>query len=501
VELILRARAEKPPGSTGARGFASLADFADRVDLRQVNRRGLECLIKVGALDDFGERGQLLAAVDHILAASASAHEAREIGQLTLFGDSAAEADDLLGASKASTKVSPKEVLEWEKELVGVYVSSHPLQKMTVDVMNVITHSTSEITEEAANSPVVIAGMITDVRQITTKKGDSMAFVRLEDLQGAVDVTVFPQLYRDRRAMWVLDKIIIVRGKVDLRNGRVSVLADSVQDYVEETRVLEDTTSVESRYRNGTAPVGLAGANGIRQAPPGEAPVVREVAAPLSAGASAARYGERRYGPAPLGSGADDLAEGTIAAFADENPFAGEEPDWFEPDRDDIPAEPASEEAESHAPVPGAQASLALDAEPSEALPPLGSEIHLEAKSLSTEPAQPEVPLAAPPDPPSSFQLPASNPPASSLPVAPRRTLRVVFQRSQSLEADRRRLNDLVEMLSSYQGDDRFEVTLVANGKARYQLEFPNNSTRICRELKAALMQRLGASAWSVDES
>jgi len=81
-----------------------------------------------------------------------------------------------------------------------------------------------------------------------------------------------------------------------------------------------------------------------------------------------------------------------------------------------------------------------------------------------------------------------------------RKTLRIDFRRSQSLEADRKRLNDLIELLSSYEGEDHFRITLVANGKARYQLEFPNNTTRVCRELKATLMQRLGAGAWSVEE-
>jgi hypothetical protein len=244
---------------------------------------------------------------------------------------------------------------------------------------------------------------------------------------------------------------------------------------------------------------------------------VREAAAPHPVGAGGARYGERRYGSAPLGSGAEDLAEGAMAANADENPFAGEEPDWFEADRDNTPAEPASEpelhpeELESRAQTSGAQGSLALDADPPEVLPSLASEMHPDVESVSGEVAHPEAPVAAPPGPASSFQpvlaephgpgAPASDPPASSLPAAHPRTLRIVFQRSQSLEADRKRLNDLVKMLSSYEGDDRFEVTLVANGKARYQLEFPNNSTRICRELRAALTQRLGAGGWSVDES
>jgi hypothetical protein len=69
------------------------------------------------------------------------------------------------------------------------------------------------------------------------------------------------------------------------------------------------------------------------------------------------------------------------------------------------------------------------------------------------------------------------------------------------LEADRKRLNDLFDLLCSYEGEDRFEITLLANGKARYQLEFPNNTTRVCRELKARLMQRLGAGGWSVEET
>ena len=248
VETVLRGRGDRP--------FAALADFAERVDLRQVNRRGLECLIKVGALDAFGERSQLLAAIDRILGASVQVHEAEEVGQMGLFGDGGVDAGDLLAALPAGKEVNPKEILEWEKELVGVYVSSHPLQRMTADLVNVVTHGTLNITEEISGAFVVLAGLIADVRVITTKKGDAMAFVRLEDLQGSVDVTVFPQLYRDERDLWETDKIVIVRGKVDSRNGRMSIVADSVQNYVEGVVVLEDTSSVQYRYRNGGAPPG-----------------------------------------------------------------------------------------------------------------------------------------------------------------------------------------------------------------------------------------------------
>jgi DNA polymerase-3 subunit alpha len=412
VEVILQAR-EGPP-------FTSLADFADRVDLRQVNRRGLECLIKVGALDDFGERGTLLAAIDRMLSASTMAHEARAIGQLTLFGGAdAAGADDLLVSLPTGTKVSPKEALAWEKELVGVYISSHPLQKMTVDLMNVITHSTVEITEELANRPVVIAGMISDVRQITTRKGDAMAFVRLEDLQGNVDVTVFPQLYRDKRSLWAPDKIVIVQGKVDVRNGRVSVLAEAARDYVEGMTVIEDKTSVAYRYRNGglsAAPQALGSAAAVKERP-------------------TARY----VAPAP------DVEEESVY-FADENPFAAEEPEWLagrqrmEPDKRDV----------------------------------------------SQQTFQPEDIAPAP--------LPLSSP----APAHPR-TIRLTFRRSQSLESDRKRLAELVELLSKYTGEDHFEIVVEAIVGPRYQLDFPNNRTRICKELQRELTVRLGANGWKVE--
>jgi DNA polymerase-3 subunit alpha len=465
VELILRAR--------GGRPFASLADFAERADLRQVNRRGLECLIKVGALDEFGERSRLLAAVDRILGASAQVHEAEEIGQMALFGGAEASADDLLhalpppgGDLRQSGEISPKEILEWEKELVGVYVSSHPLQKMTADLVNVVTHNSTDITEEINGTPVVVAGMVADVRTITTKKGDTMAFVRLEDLQGAVDVTVFPRLYGDQRDLWTLDRIVVVRGKADVRNGRVSVLADTVQNYVEGMRVIEDTSSVAYRYRNGGEPgrPTVAGPKPASASPPAPA------AAPAERQGSAAekQRSDRpapRPAPARVAGPVADMGYAEDEGYPDEpNPFADDEPEWFD-------AAP---------PLPETRAAAA-----------------------------PAAPASAPPVQPGNGELPVlreSPPVLSVLPVLeetrlPRsRTARVTFRRSRSLEADRHRLYDLVQLFARFEGEDRFEIVVEAKGSALYQLDFPNNHTRICRELKALLDQRLGSGAWTIIE-
>ncbi len=440
VDVILQARGDRP--------FASLADFADRVDLRQINRRGLECLIKVGALDDFGERGQLLAGIDRIMAASEVAHTAREVGQLALFG--AADSDsaaDLLASLPAAAKANPKDALEWEKELVGVYVSSHPLQKMTVDLQNIVTHASAEITEETAGRNVIVAGMITDVRQITTRKGETMAFLRLEDLQAALDVTVFPRLYAEQKSLFVTNKIIIVAGKVEVRNGRISVIADSVRDYVEGMRVIEDTSSVAYRYRNGAA---------------GEAarPQMRERPAPTSYTPPA------RAAYLPAAAATDEEEEDGYPG--EDNPFALEEPEWLADEAGDENGRPAVGRSQQTTPP------------------------------MQPAPSQPPRPtVSGPAEAPRPTAGPAVASPQAGAPARPK-TVHITFRRSASLDGDRKRLAELVEILSKYNGEDRFAVVVEANGSARWQLEFPNNRTRVCKELQAELMQRLGAGAWQI---
>jgi DNA polymerase-3 subunit alpha len=488
IDAVLKARGDRP--------FASLADFADRVDLRQVNRRGLECLIRVGALDAFGERGQLLAGIDRIMSASEATHAAREVGQLTLFGSTDADsAEELLASLPAAAKTNPKEALEWERELVGVYVSSHPLQKMTVDLMNVITHASVDVTEEIAGRSVVVAGIVADVRQIATRKGETMAFVRLEDLQGAIDVTVFPRLYSEEKAKFAPDKIIIVSGKADVRNGRVSVVADTVRDYVEGMKVIEDPGSVAYRFKNGGA---SSSPSQVK-----ERPVARAYAAPA-----------RAYAAPGDGAGGDEDEE---SYFGEDNPFAAEEPVWLsEEDAGDRAVE------ERRKPVPHAATGQGDREEPSpvaasgavgavhETAPPPSAPFASErlarepadSSAQRLEPQPSSLALAASPRSPASGGVPSG--PSTAVSGAPStarspKTIKLVFRRSASLDADRRRLAEIVDILSRRPGEDRFEIIVEANGSTRWLLDFPNNRTRVCPELQAELTQRLGQGNWKVD--
>lgn len=244
IEVILAARGQGGP-------FEGIEDFCRRVDLRQVNRRALECLIKVGALDAFGQRSQLLAIVDPMMALSQSIHQAQDVGQLSMF-DASSGFSQAMGSSLPLPdvpEVPRKEMLAWEKELVGFYVSEHPLQQVAASLDGTVTASCGEIDEEMAGQKVIIAGVVPWVRPHITKKGNSMAFVQLEDLQGSIEVIVFPSIYEKTRELWQEDKILIIKGRVDTKGRGAKVICESVQDYLLTSRPADG--SAHEKHRPG----------------------------------------------------------------------------------------------------------------------------------------------------------------------------------------------------------------------------------------------------------
>ncbi len=235
IEVILAIREQDGP-------FEDIEDFCQRVDLRQVNRRALECLIKVGALDAFGQRSQLLAIIDPMMALSQSTHQAQEVGQLSMFDASSGFSVAMGGSISLPDvpEVPRKEMLAWEKELVGFYVSEHPLQQVAASLDGTVTAFCGEIDEEMAGQKVVIAGVVAWLRPHITKKGDPMAFVNLEDLQGNIEVIVFPKIYEKTRELWQDDKILVVKGRVDAKGRGTKVICESAQDYLLTSRPADE---------------------------------------------------------------------------------------------------------------------------------------------------------------------------------------------------------------------------------------------------------------------
>src|SRR5713226_2676974 len=223
---IVRARNEGGP-------FKSLADFCTRVDPKFVGKGAIETLIKAGAMDSLadGKRHQLLDAVERAMQLGKSERAAKERGMISLFGG-LEEVDNAFEftLNPQAKEIPRDELLQWEKELIGVYISKHPLANLT-DLFKKgrVTHTTAEITEELDKQKVVLGGAIRDARRITTKKGDTMCVVQLEDMYGSIGVTVFPKIYEATSETWAEDTVVIVQGEVQVRRDEPGILCNAVE--------------------------------------------------------------------------------------------------------------------------------------------------------------------------------------------------------------------------------------------------------------------------------
>lgn len=223
IEEIVRARNEGGP-------FKSLADFCTRVDPKFVGKGAIETLIKVGAMDSLSDkRHHLLANIERAMTFGKTERAAKERGIISLFGDMEEVSNALeFTLTQDAKEISRKQLLEWEKELIGVYVSKHPLAYLTDFFKDRITHTTADITEEFDKQKVALGGTIKEARRITTKKGDTMCVVQLEDMYGTIGVTVFPKVYEETADMWVEDTVVIVRGEVQMRRDEAGIICNSV---------------------------------------------------------------------------------------------------------------------------------------------------------------------------------------------------------------------------------------------------------------------------------
>ncbi|MFZ0532597.1 MAG: DNA polymerase III subunit alpha, partial [Anaerolineales bacterium] len=259
VDAILKSREEKL--------FTDINDFARRVDLRQVGKRSLECLIRVGAMDQFGTRSAMLTVLDQILSISASHFRASDAGQISLFGAHTGISDEII-LPKGALEANRREILEWERELIGLYVSDHPLSPVMDALTQVVTHFSGQLSEAAAGEKVRVAGIVTRVRPHQTKTGKSMGFVTLEDVQGNIELVVFPRTWDRYWEALEVDNVVLIDGKVDAQSGDPKVLVDTV------TTDLKSFTSAETPPPVNPAPAVSTGGSILRAPNPTlEAPI------------------------------------------------------------------------------------------------------------------------------------------------------------------------------------------------------------------------------------
>jgi DNA polymerase-3 subunit alpha len=210
--------------------FTSLVNFLDRVRDRNLNKKSLEALIKVGAIDSFGiDRGVLMGNIENLLAYNKE-HEKLPTNQDSLFGFMA-DTSTLPTLKLAEVdKVSEKDRLAWEKELLGLYISGHPLdpyrEKISSRDMDIARAKLIDDTQKE----VIIPCIIEMVKPLNTKKGDMMAFLTLSDFSGSIEAVAFPKLYESSKALLQVDKCLAVKGKVNERNGVKSFIIEKVKE-------------------------------------------------------------------------------------------------------------------------------------------------------------------------------------------------------------------------------------------------------------------------------
>ncbi|HVM64003.1 MAG TPA: OB-fold nucleic acid binding domain-containing protein, partial [Acidimicrobiales bacterium] len=212
--------------------FRSLTDLCRRIDLRLVNKRVLESLIKVGALGRFGHPAQLLLGLDDALAAGQSAQRDRVSGQTSLFDMGGDQGTALERPLPVTPETPVRERLRWEKELMGLYLSDHPMGEVADRVGQFVTAYSGDLRDESLDGQrVVLGGIVTGMRTVITKARSTMAVVTIEDLQGTVEVVVFPKTYELTAGIWRDGAILLIAGRVDHRGEEASLLADSVWDW------------------------------------------------------------------------------------------------------------------------------------------------------------------------------------------------------------------------------------------------------------------------------
>lgn len=209
--------------------FKSFSDFLERVRHKNLNKKSLESLIKAGAMDSLNERGHLLANMEEALEYNKELIKSASQNQNSLFGLMEDRTSIRDFALKESEPARTEEKLAWEKDLLGLYVSGHPLEKFKerFEAKNISIKNVKELTDGIST---VAAGIVESVKLITTKKGDQMSFMRIADLTDNIEIVIFPKIFTDYKNLLTADKVIAVEGRVSRRNGNASIIAEKIKE-------------------------------------------------------------------------------------------------------------------------------------------------------------------------------------------------------------------------------------------------------------------------------
>ncbi len=209
--------------------FTDIYNLIDRIESRDLNKKSLESLIRSGVLDQLAERRQLLDNLDSLLTYAKEQHLAKNNGQGSLFAETEIAYTPKLKETEPAT---PEERLRWEKELLGLYVSEHPLESYKTVLAKIATPIT-RLSSGISGTRVTVGGVIDTIQKIVTRDGKPMLFVKIEDLSSKIEVLVFPKILEKNPTIFKEDKLVLIKGTLNDRDGQVKLLCDEARELVE----------------------------------------------------------------------------------------------------------------------------------------------------------------------------------------------------------------------------------------------------------------------------
>jgi DNA polymerase-3 subunit alpha len=492
VNLISQARKE---GGV----FKDLNDLAARVDLRSVGKRALEFLVKVGAMDSFGGRAALLAGMERVVAVSGAHFRAADAGQMSLFGAGTGVVESVHLPDVKD--VDRREMLNWERELVGMYLSDHPLTPYQKTLAELVSYFSARLPEASHEEKVRVAGSIEVIRPYTTKTGKPMGFVTIEDIQGSIELVLFPKTWKQFQPMLEQGKIVLVDGKVDASATPPKILVDNIRTEFAMLVPAEET---------GASPATLL-PRAADASPRRPESFAKPKAAPVRPAVRVAEPKPAYPAPVSLPAGGTPSAGGYDDTPPPPDNFpAGWDSEWQPSfDKAAIAARPESKRAQTEQPVtppPQALEPVSPQDETGDASAKIPPE-----ETGSTQSPRIEVMAVSHIDttsPIAGAGLRHNEPPilpSLYIPLAetedrehPPQQITILLRPSHDNEIDKRRIKTIYGTLISFHGRDRFSFQIFENGKG-HLIDFPNDTTRICPELMARLKKVAGDESWRIE--
>ena len=232
--------------------FKSLGDFLERVQTKDLNKKSIEALAKVGALDELGERNQIIESMENILTFSKNIQKMKNSNQESLFGENVLETPcvKLLDSAPASRK----QKLNWEKELLGLYVSGHPALEYQPYIEKVAI-PTDKLSKNLVGQKISVGGVILKIQKILTKNQQTMYFIILADTKGTIELLVFPKILERIASLWQEEKAIIATGRLSDKDDEYKLIVDDAKEInqaeIENYLRIEATKKIRGNQQNG----------------------------------------------------------------------------------------------------------------------------------------------------------------------------------------------------------------------------------------------------------